>query len=74
MFKDKKCRIQKLFIEANNPLSILDNKDNYGFCSIEDSTASVFKITVTDYNKNIAQVIVPITGKYQKYILTAEFF
>lgn len=63
VYKDKKLRIQKLFIEPNNPLSLMNNLDNDGYCTIEDSTASVFKIVVKDFNDNTAIIRVPINGK-----------
>ena len=63
VYRTKKRRIQKLFLEKNNPLSLINNLDNEGFCRIEDSTSSVFKIVAKDFNDNTTIVRIPINGK-----------
>ena len=60
-FKTKK-RIQKLFIESNNPLKLLKNHENQGIVQIEDATNSIFKITVSDYKNNQSELSIPIRG------------
>ncbi len=62
VYKDKNRRIQKLFLEKNNPLSLITNLDNNGYCKIEDSTFSVYKILVKDFDDNTASVRIPIHG------------
>ncbi len=61
-FKTKKQRIQKLYVEANNPLSLYNNLDNDGYITVEDSTYSVYKIRIKDYKNNDAWVTIPIKG------------
>jgi len=63
-YKTKKRKIQKLFIENNNPLSIFKYDNNSGYIKIEDSTSSVFKIRVKDFNGNDSWVSIPIQGAY----------
>ncbi|WP_461587871.1 M23 family metallopeptidase [Winogradskyella sp.] len=63
-FKSKKSRIQKLFIEPNNPLSLYKDAFDNGYVRVEDSTSSVYRIRVRDYNGNETWVNVPIEGKY----------
>ncbi len=60
-YKTKKKRIQKLF-KKNNPLSILKDPVNDGLLNIKDSTYSVYKIRVTDYEKNESWITVSIKG------------
>jgi len=62
-FKTNKSRIQKLFVQPNNPLSLYNNVSEGGYITIEDSTASVYKIRVNDYKGNESWVTIPITGK-----------
>lgn len=63
IYKTDYVRIQKLFVEPNNPLSMYkDVKDN-GYLNIEDSTASVFKIRVKDFSGNDSWITIPISGK-----------
>jgi len=61
-FFETKKRIQKLFIEKNNPLRILKNQANQGIVSIDDATNSIFKISVSDYKGNQSDLSIPIKG------------
>ncbi len=60
-YKTKKKRIQKLFKE-NNPLSLFKKSLNDGLLNIKDSTYSVYKIRVSDYENNEAWITVSIKG------------
>ncbi|WP_197429305.1 M23 family metallopeptidase [Winogradskyella endarachnes] len=62
-FKTKKSRIQKLFIEPNNPLSMYKNVNDNGYILVEDSTANVYKIRIRDYHNNETWVTIPVKGK-----------
>jgi hypothetical protein len=66
VYQKKRRRIQKLFVEKNNPLSLITNYDNDGYCRIEDSTSSIFKIEIKDFNNNTANISIPIKGTYQE--------
>ena len=61
-YQNEKSRIQKLFIEQNNPLSLYKNHIDNGYLRIEDSTASVYKIQIKDYHGNNTQVTLNING------------
>jgi len=61
-FKNKKTRIQKLFVEQNNPLSLYKDSENNGYIQIEDSTASVYKVRVKDYKNNDSWLTINING------------
>lgn len=63
LFKTKNKRSQKLFVEEGNVLSLYDNVDMDGYVTIEDSTASVYKIKIKDFHGNESWVTIPINGK-----------
>ncbi|WP_299127834.1 M23 family metallopeptidase [uncultured Winogradskyella sp.] len=62
-FKEKRSRIQKLFIQKNNPLSLYKDAANDGYIRVEDSTSSVYKVRLRDYKGNETWVNIPISGK-----------
>ena len=62
-FKTNKSRVQKLFREANNPLSIIKKEDESGYVSVEDGFSSDYIIEVTDYKGNSIKIVIPIEGK-----------
>jgi len=64
-FKSKRSRIQKLFIQKNNPLSLYKDAYDYGYIMVEDSTSSVYKIRISDYKQNETWITIPVKGKYE---------
>jgi len=78
-YQKEKSRIQKLFVEQNNPLSLYKDIDNSGFIQIEDSTASVYKVRVKDFKNNDAWLTININGTKidslkPKYIKATDYF
>lgn len=69
LWKTKKIRSQKLFVEPNNPLSLFKNVSDNGFIKIEDSTSSVYKIEVKDFKGNTAHLHIPIDGKTEEKLI-----
>lgn len=61
-FKNNKSRIQKLFVQPNNPLSLYKDVDEHGYVTVEDSTASVYKIRIKDFEENDSWLEIPING------------
>ncbi|WP_299215966.1 M23 family metallopeptidase [uncultured Dokdonia sp.] len=61
-FIKKRERVQKLFIEKNNPLSIYKNEVDNGILSITDSLSYQYTIKVKDYAGNVTRVNIPIIG------------
>jgi len=59
-YKKNKKRIQKLFIEKNNPLSIFSYNKNKGLIRVLDSTKSIFSIDILDYKGNKTNIRIPI--------------
>ncbi|HLV38997.1 M23 family metallopeptidase [Xanthomarina sp.] len=70
----KKERLQKLFIDSNNPLSLYQNVDNRGIINVEDSTASVYKVAVKDFMNNTAWLTINITGKKEAQFKQKDSF
>ncbi len=63
IYKTKRSRVQKLFAQSGNTLSMLKDLDNNGYLIVEDSTSSVYKIRVKDFKDNDAWITIPIIGK-----------
>jgi len=63
LYKDKRKRVQKLFIQKNNPLSIYPKQVDNGILNIVDSLSYQYQIEVRDYAGNNVIINVPITGK-----------
>ncbi|BAO77109.1 M23 family metallopeptidase [Winogradskyella sp. PG-2] len=64
-FKTNRSRIQKLFIQKNNPLSLYKDAYDNGYISVEDSTSSVYKVRIRDYKQNETWISVPVKGKLE---------
>lgn len=66
LWKTKKTRSQKLFVEPNNPLSLYKNVIDNGYIKVEDSTSLVYKIEIKDFNNNTTEISIPIAAKDYK--------
>jgi hypothetical protein len=78
-YENENTRIQKLFVQRNNPLSLYKDVDNYGYIQVEDSTASVYKVRVKDFKDNDSWITVNIDGEKidslkPKYIKATDYF
>ena len=67
-FFNNKKRIQKLFIEKNNPLSILKSYSNNGVLKVENDSISTYEVIVSDFKGNKSELQVPINGVYKNLI------
>ena len=67
-FKNNRSRVQKLFREPNNPLSIIKNEDEQGCIVIENDLTSTYTIEVSDFKGNIIKIQIPINGKKQEIL------
>ncbi|MEP0266141.1 M23 family metallopeptidase [Dokdonia sp.] len=61
-FIKKKNRVQKLFVEKNNPLSIYKNVIDQGDLTIIDSLSYQYDIEIKDYVGNDTHISIPIVG------------
>ena len=73
-YKSKKKRLQKLFIDKNNPLSLYQLPDSDGYITVEDSTSSVYKIAVKDFKNNTSWLTINIEGKKEQDIKKKNTF
>ncbi|MAZ72445.1 MAG: peptidase M23 [Flavobacteriaceae bacterium] len=65
-FKTNKSRVQKLFRQENNPLSVIVNEDENGYVTIEDGFSSDYTIEITDFKGNAMRITIPIEGKAEE--------
>ncbi len=79
-FYKKRQRIQKLFVEPANKLSIYDDVKNNGYLTIKDGKSYTVQIIAKDFKGNIKKLIIPVKGKKdsiyirEKVITTPHFF
>lgn len=62
-FIKNKNRVQKLFVEKNNPLSIYNTVVDQGELTIVDSLSYQYAIEVKDYAGNNTRINIPIIGE-----------
>ena len=62
-YEQENERIQKLFVEPQNPLSIYSNVSNGGILNVKDSLSYNYKIRVSDFAGNERIVRIPIIGR-----------
>ena len=67
-----RSRVQKLFVEDGNPLSIYSNVSNQGFLDVKDSLSYNYRIRVTDFAGNERIVTIPIEGKMPQNMTAPE--
>ena len=59
-FKNHKIKIQKLYIEENNPLELYSSNINNGFITIENKEFYKYEVNIYDANGNKSRLVVPI--------------
>ena len=63
-YKNKKIRIQKLYIEDYNPLNMYNRSLGNGVINIKNQDkVYLYSIRLFDYNKNYTEILVPILWK-----------
>ncbi|GAB2768460.1 M23 family metallopeptidase [Salinimicrobium soli] len=78
-YTQNNTRIQKLFVEPTNPLSIYSDLSNDGLLEVKDSLSYTYTIKVTDFAGNERIVRVPVQGKQEENIsqkpeFTSDFY
>jgi hypothetical protein len=68
-YKVNKNRVQKLFRQSNNPLSIITDNKNNGIITIEEGLSYIYSIEVLDYNGNMIKVHIPISGRKSQNVI-----
>ncbi|RXG15420.1 peptidase M23-like protein [Leeuwenhoekiella aestuarii] len=71
LFEGERDRVQKLFIERNNPLSIYKFEKNKGVLNLtQTGNSSIYTITVSDIQGNTSKLVVPINIKKDTILTT----
>jgi len=71
-FKEHKIKIQKLFRQTNNPLSIITQEDDNGFVNVADGFSSNYTIEIKDYQGNLVHITIPVIGKKDDIVAKKE--
>ncbi|MBT5871633.1 MAG: M23 family metallopeptidase [Bacteroidetes bacterium] len=71
-FKEHKIKIQKLFRQTNNPLSIITQEDDNGFVNVADGFSSNYTIEIIDYQGNLVHITIPVIGKKDNTVAKKE--
>ena len=71
-FKEHKIKIQKLFRQTNNPLSIITQEDDNGFVNVADGFSSNYNIEIKDYQGNLVHITIPVIGKKDSLVVKKE--
>lgn len=71
-FKEHKIKIQKLFRQTNNPLSIITQEDDNGFVNVADGFSSNYNIEIKDYQGNLVHITIPVIGKKDNTVAKKE--
>ncbi|WP_028873487.1 M23 family metallopeptidase [Psychroserpens burtonensis] len=71
VYKEENSRIQKLFVQSGNTLSMLKDVNASGYITVEDSTNTVYKVRLRDFRGNESWLSIPVKGQPAKEILEA---
>jgi murein DD-endopeptidase MepM/ murein hydrolase activator NlpD len=71
-YKTNKSRVQKLFRQTNNPLSIITESKNDGVITIEEGMSYTYTIEILDFKGNAIKVHVPISGEKSEIVIPRE--
>ena len=72
-YKNKKIRIQKLYIEDYNPLDMYNRSIGNGVINIKNQDkVYLYAIRLFDYNKNYTEILIPISWKEKINYKTKE--
>lgn len=62
-FKQYKSRVQMLFVQENNPLSVYSNLVNDGYVEVFEDLSFTYTISVKDFAGNESIIRIPIVGE-----------
>ncbi len=71
-FINNRSRVQKLFLEPNNPLSLYSNVISDGKINVQNNLTYQYNIQVTDFNGNERLIRIPIQGQRSENIRPKE--
>lgn len=67
-YREHRSKIQKLFVEESNPLSIYSNLFHQGLVNVQDSLSYNYVIKVSDYAGNERIIRIPIEGEFSSSV------
>lgn len=67
-YSEDKERLQKLFLDTNNPLSMYDNLVDDGYLIINDTISNVYKINIEDFEGNSTLIELNINGESIEHV------
>jgi len=62
-FNENRSRVQKLFRQSNNPLSVIVSETDNGYITIQEGFDGTYSIKISDFKGNVANIHIPIEGK-----------
>lgn len=62
-WRESKLKVQKLFREPSNPLSVISSSANDGFLEVMENKSYLFDIFVEDFAGNVTHIKIPVIGK-----------
>jgi hypothetical protein len=72
-YKNKKIKIQKLYIEEFNPLDMYERSLGNGVVEVNKSSEIyLYSVKLSDFNKNQSEILVPIKWKKQNNLSTRK--
>lgn len=71
-YQQNSSRIQKLFIEPSNPLSIYSDLPGAGYLNVQDSLSYNYRIVVRDFSGNQRIINIPVSGASRSNIVPKE--
>ena len=63
-----------MFLETNNPLSLIKDVADNGYIRVEDSTSSLFKVQIKDFKNNLTELNISIEGRKPQTLYTLKDF
>ena len=67
-YQENKSRVQKLFREPNNPLSVITKEDDSGIVTIQDGYNGTYLVEISDFKGNTLKIVIPIEGKQSEIL------
>jgi len=61
-YKSNKSRIQKMFRQRNNPLSVIVDELDNGMIELQEGMSYEYQIVLTDWSGNDTQIRIPVTA------------
>lgn len=71
-YKERWDKVQKLFVEPSNELSIYSNVINRGYVNVQDSLSYNYTIRITDFAGNERIIRIPIEGRMSENPVVKE--